>query len=94
MEHNDQSVAYPCLLHTVKDRHCLDKTELARSTETREKIFLVKNGTNTTLQEVLDHYSEVFRDELGMMTGVTAKIHLGPEDTPRFHKARSVPFAL
>ena len=28
------------------------------------------------------------------MTGVTAKIHLDPEATPRFHKARSVPFAL
>lgn len=50
--------------------------------------------TKLTLQEVLDKYSEVFQDELGIVKEVTAKIHTNPGAIPKFHKARSVPFAL
>ena len=39
-------------------------------------------------------YNNVFQDELGMVKGVTAKIHIDPDATPKFHRARSVPFAL
>lgn len=57
-----------------------------------KKIFTVQN--ESTLQHVLDHYPDVFREELGTMQGVTAKIHVDPNATPKFYKARSVPFAL
>jgi hypothetical protein len=43
---------------------------------------------------VLDVYSEVFADTLGTVKGVSAKIYVDETAVPRFHKARSVPFAL
>ena len=50
--------------------------------------------TEYTLQDVLDRYSEVFRDELGTVRGTAAKIQLEPGTQPVFQKARPVPFAL
>ena len=46
------------------------------------------------LRAVLDSHSAAFKDELGRMTNVKAKIFLNPEAQPRFCKPRSVPFAL
>ena len=36
----------------------------------------------------------MFRNELGLVKGITAKIHVDPDVQPQFYKARSVPFAL
>ena len=35
----------------------------------------------------------MFRKGLGRLKGVTAKIHVDPEVTPKFYKARTVPYA-
>ena len=56
-----------------------------------EKILI---HTQHSLQDVLDAYSEVFEDNLGMVNGVSAKIYVESTAVPRFHKVRSVPFAL
>ena len=45
------------------------------------------------LHEMLDKYSQVFCDELGTMVGQKATIDITPEARPRFHKARTVPYA-
>ena len=45
-------------------------------------------------KKVLDRHEEVFKEELGMLRGATAKIHLNPEAQPKFYRARSVPYAL
>ncbi len=47
-----------------------------------------------TLQRILQKYSDVFRDELGAIKGVTAKIEVDQDVQPRFCRARPVPFAL
>ena len=44
-----------------------------------------------SLQQVLDKYSDVFKEEL---KGMEAKIHVDKDEHPRFFKARQVPFAL
>ena len=49
---------------------------------------------NNMLDEVLDRHSEVFREELGTLKGFKAKIHVDPSVTPRFCKARPVPYAM
>ena len=54
----------------------------------------VRRLAASSLQEVLDHYPEVFRDGLGMLKNFEAKIHVNPDVTPRFCKARSVPYAM
>ena len=45
------------------------------------------------IQVVIDKYSEVFEGGLGTLRGVTAKIHIDPQVTPRFYSPRPVPYA-
>ena len=41
-----------------------------------------------------ERYPDVFREELGTVRGVNAKLHLKPEAVPKFCKPHPVPFAL
>ena len=50
--------------------------------------------TSSSLQEVLNRYSSVFGEGLGTLKGYKAKVRIDPEASPKFHRARSVPFAL
>ena len=45
-------------------------------------------------QEVINCHTEVFKEELGLEQGVTAKIHIDPQAKPRFYKHRLVPYSL
>ena len=47
-----------------------------------------------TLEEVLGEYEEVFKEELGKCKGPPAKLYVDKEATPRFFKARPVPYAM
>lgn len=49
---------------------------------------------SVTLDSVLDSYSSVFSGKLGCVQGMSAKIQVEPGSTPRFCKARTVPYAL
>ena len=46
------------------------------------------------LQDVLSRHTEVFKNGLGLVKGMSAEIHVGPQAPPRFFKARSVLYAL
>lgn len=50
-------------------------------------------GTHPSLQQVLGKYADDFKEGLGELRGVEAKIHLNKEERPRFVEARQVPFA-
>ena len=50
--------------------------------------------SNPLLQELLDRHQEVFNAELGTLKGYKAHISVDPNATPRFCKARPVPYAL
>ena len=45
------------------------------------------------LHELLDKYSGVFSEELGTIKGQKATIDIVPGAKPRYHKARTVPYA-
>ena len=45
------------------------------------------------LHQLLDKYSEVFSEELGTMKGQKATIELASDAKPRYHKARTIPYA-
>lgn len=47
-----------------------------------------------TLEDVLGKYEEVFKEELGRFKGPPAKIYVDREATPKFFKARPVPYAM
>ena len=48
----------------------------------------------TELRDILSKYDQVFQEGLGIFSGVEAHLEVDPEATPRFHKARSVPYAM
>ena len=47
-----------------------------------------------TLEQVLDRHPNVFKDELGLVEGAPAKIHVDPSAQPKLCKARTLPYAL
>ena len=48
----------------------------------------------SSLSDVLERHRSVFQEGLGTLKNFEAKIHVDPNATPRFCKARSVPYAL
>jgi len=56
-----------------------------------ESINNVREGA---LSKVLARHQAVFKEGLGKLKGYEAKIHVDPEATPRFCKARPVPYSL
>ena len=56
------------------------------------QINLVKPGPST-IQVLLDSHSAVFQSGLGALKGYQARIELEESATPKFSKARSVPYA-
>ena len=48
----------------------------------------------TRLHEMLKRYSEVFQDDLGTMKEIKAELKLKENASPKFHRPRTVPFAL
>ncbi|CAL9702513.1 unnamed protein product [Knipowitschia caucasica] len=60
---------------------------------------MIKKVTESTtkpksIQDVLDKYADVFKDELGTLKGIKAAISVKPDAVPKFHKARALPFAM
>ena len=49
-------------------------------------LYHLQAAPPTTLQQVLTKHKAVFRDELGLVDGITAKIHVDPSVQPRFCK--------
>jgi hypothetical protein len=50
--------------------------------------------TETTVDPLLEKYSDLFKEDLGCYSGPKAHIYLQPEVPPVFCKARPLPFAL
>lgn len=47
-----------------------------------------------TLDELLHKHEAIFNDELGTVRSHQAKLHVHPDATPKFCKARPIPFAI
>ncbi|XP_033733598.1 uncharacterized protein K02A2.6-like [Pecten maximus] len=60
------------------------------------KTVTVTGGSKQTLSvaQQLEKYPEVFKDELGTLKDITARIKVKEGANPKFCKARTVPFAL
>ena len=46
----------------------------------------------TDLTKILNKFSALFKDELGLFNGGKAKLHLKPEARPKYFKARPVAY--
>ena len=51
-------------------------------------------ATSDMLDSLLAKHTDLFRNELGTLRGVTAKLHIGPDAQPRFYRPRAIPYAL
>jgi len=58
-------------------------------------VFSVNTPASTSeLERLLDDHADVFSSSAGCLQGVAVKLHLRPEATPKFCKARQPPYAL
>lgn len=57
-------------------------------------INLISDSDLISMEKIISKYSEIFRDGLGTFNGDPVTIHLKPDATPRFLKARPVPYAI
>ena len=48
----------------------------------------------TGVEALLQQYEELFRDELGTLQGITARLTVDEKATPKFFKPRPVPYAI
>ena len=49
---------------------------------------------STPVTEIVAKFSDVFKDQLGVLKGIEANIAIGDSAVPCFHKPRPIPFAL
>ena len=54
----------------------------------------IHHVTSPGLQELLSQYSEVFQEGLGKFKGHAVKLEIDPNATPRFCKAKAVPYSM
>ncbi|KAI4892783.1 hypothetical protein NFI96_006341, partial [Prochilodus magdalenae] len=47
-----------------------------------------------SLQQVLKRHEVVFKEELGILLGTKATIHVSPSAQPKFYRSRAVPYAM
>jgi len=47
-----------------------------------------------TLNSILEHFQDVFRDELGTFQGPKVKLIVDPQIPPKLYKSRSLPYAM
>lgn len=84
-------------LYVVKgEAPCLLGREWLRSIRLDWKTIGMAMVDESTrgLDELLETHSEIFKDELGTMKEIKAKLSVREHATPRFHRPRPVPFAL
>ena len=57
-------------------------------------IQQVQSTVNTNLHSLLQKHQAVFDDQLGLLKGFEAKIHVDPTAKPVFCRARSIPYSM
>ena len=92
VEHNGQSLTLPLIVTTGNGTPLLGRDWLSALKLDWRSIFSV--GSALSLQQVLDKHCEVFREGLGELRGVEAKIYIDKDERPRYYPARQVPFAI
>ena len=57
-------------------------------------VYYMGRKGSLSLQGLMDGHRDLFKDELGLIKGVTVKIHVDSSKPPRFFKPQPVPYAL
>ena len=86
-----QSYTLPLLVVAGNGPSLLGRDWLASIQLDWNELFYADHSS-TRLQEVINKYSEVFRDELGTLNGRKAKIYVKENSKPQFYRHRAVPY--
>ena len=91
VEHNSQVSVLPLLV--IKGR---GPSHFGRNWLERIKVNWsdVNHLQDSAVDRIVNKHKNLFRDELGTLKGMTAKIFATPNAQPRFFKPRSVPYLL
>ena len=92
VSHNNQTVQLPLLVVSGNGPNLLGRDWLRHLQLAWHTIRQVNHSTSASA--IAEHYSELFRDELGELKGQTVHINMKADAKPRFCKARAVPFAM
>ena len=90
--HNGQTLSLPLIVTEGEGPTLLGRNWLEALRLDWRTIFTI--GSSHTLQSVREEHADVFKDELGKLQGVEAKIYVEEGACPRFEKSRLVPFAI
>ena len=67
---------------------------LGRDWMMKQATQIHHTSESTLMAGLMSELADVFRDELGVLKGIEANVSVEESAVPRFHKARSLPFAL
>ncbi|CAB3992544.1 Retrovirus-related Pol poly from transposon [Paramuricea clavata] len=62
--------------------------------ELKESKLKEDKNTSVKVNKLLEKYEKVFHEELGTFSGPKAKIYVAEDASPKYYKARPVPYAL
>ena len=93
VKYQDQQYCLPAIVVKGPGPNLLGRDWLQVVKLNWQNIFKIQEE-NPQLQSILDAHGEVFSEGLGTLKGTKAKIYVDPEATPKFMKARPVPYAL
>ena len=91
--YKEQKKSMPLLVVTGHGPSLLGRDWLAQLKLDWQELYQV-NQSEHTLQTILDKHKAVFKDDLGKVVEITAKLHVSTNTKPYFCRARPVPHAL
>ncbi|CAG2229284.1 unnamed protein product [Mytilus edulis] len=93
---NEESAKLPLLIVKRKGPNLLGRDWLNKLQLDWKDIFSVVGSDNQSsdLNVILEANKEVFKDELGTVKGMKAKIYVDESAVPKYFKARPLPYAL
>ena len=96
--HNGQEKSLPLLIVPGNGPALLGRNWLHHITldwkDRKDWKALNSIAAEPATQTVIERHPDVFKEGLGFIQGVTAKLHVDPDATPRFCRARPVPYAV
>ncbi|XP_033637865.1 uncharacterized protein K02A2.6-like [Asterias rubens] len=92
VEHNDQKTQLSLLIVSGQGPNLLGRDWLRHLKLAWQEIHHVRHTDSTA--EIMNHYEELFRDDLGKLKGQPVKINIKTDAKPKFCKARTVPFSM
>ncbi|KAL6480987.1 hypothetical protein MHYP_G00090670 [Metynnis hypsauchen] len=94
VQHENKEKYLPVVVVGGKGPNLLGRNWLQELAMMDQLVNKVKSQPKLQLEGILERHAEVFKEGLGQLKGVTAKINVDREAQPRFCKPRPVPYAV